>query len=389
MWLAELRIVLPERVIERGALCIEDGVITAVIDGDAPHPAFALPGLVAIPGVVDLHGDMLERDIEPRPNVRFPFGLALYELDKRLAASGITTHYAAVGFAWTDRDLRRQDTAMQIIETINTLRDDLLTDVQVHARFEVTNPTTLPLLEQLIVEHGIQIVSLNDHTPGQGQYHNTDQYVDFMSRWLGFDPAQVGQAVVDEVKAATRAVDFAAYDWSGAADIVRLAARHGIPVASHDDDSTAKVAQQHGIGVTISEFPVNLEAAHAARERGMHVIMGAPNAYRGQSSGNNLSALDGIRAGVVDSLATDYFPAAPVQAAFRLVRDGLLTLPDSINLITKNPADAVGLHNRGRIAVGAAADIALIDPTGDHPRVRATLRDGRFIYRDAALGQGC
>ena len=38
-------------------------------------------------------------------------------------------------------------------------------------------------------------------------------------------------------------------------------------MASHDDDNAEKVARQHRLGVTISEFPVTLEAAQAALDQ--------------------------------------------------------------------------------------------------------------------------
>src|ERR1041385_8219226 len=100
MWLTDLKIVLPDRVLERGAVNIENGIIAEIVESDLRGQGLSAIGLTLVPGVIDLHGDMLERDIEPRPNAFFPVELALHELDKRLAGAGITTAYAAVGFAW-------------------------------------------------------------------------------------------------------------------------------------------------------------------------------------------------------------------------------------------------------------------------------------------------
>ena len=46
-------------------------------------------GLLALPGIVDLHGDAFERQWMPRPQVRFPLELALADTDRQLAANGI------------------------------------------------------------------------------------------------------------------------------------------------------------------------------------------------------------------------------------------------------------------------------------------------------------
>jgi alpha-D-ribose 1-methylphosphonate 5-triphosphate diphosphatase len=141
-------------------------------------------------------------------------------------------------------------------------------------------------------------------------------------------------------------------------------------------------------GVTISEFPVSLEAAQAARERGMHVIMGAPNAYRGESTGENLSATTAIRAGVVDILATDYFPVSLLGVAYKLSADGILPLHEAVKLVSQRPAEAANLLDRGSIQLGKAADLVLIEQTGaGHPRVRATLRRGHFIFQDSQISR--
>ena len=97
MWLSDFRMVLPDRVIERGSLRIEAGRIAELseipVAGGAPGD-----GLLLLPGFVDIHGDMIEQEIEPRPRVDMPMALALRSLDTRLAAAGVTTAYAAVSF---------------------------------------------------------------------------------------------------------------------------------------------------------------------------------------------------------------------------------------------------------------------------------------------------
>lgn len=383
MWLSNVRLVLPDQVLEGASLRIEDGYIAEIIDRPAPAPARPTPELTVIPGIIDLHGDMLERDVEPRPGARFPVEMALYELDKRLANAGITTAFAAVGFAWTQNDLRTQEKALEIISTINATKHQLLVDFQIHARFEITNPDTAPIVEPLLSRREVQLVSIMDHTPGQGQYTNIPKYINFMSRWLGFEPEKIGEDILDRLTEAMVTKVTQPRSWDVARQVAQVAVAHNVPIASHDDDTVEKVNEVAALGVTISEFPVRLEAAHEARRRGMHVIMGAPNAYRGTSTGDNLSARDAINADVVDILATDYFPPAMLQSAFLLDAQGVLPLHKGIQLIAQNPADAMGMTDRGRVEVGRRADLVLVEHVGAFPRVRATFRSGVPIYRDS------
>ncbi|GAB4518257.1 MAG: alpha-D-ribose 1-methylphosphonate 5-triphosphate diphosphatase [Anaerolineae bacterium] len=388
MWLSDLKIVLPESILERGSVRIEDGVIAEIIEGPAPVDVPHMHGLTLIPGLIDVHGDMLERDVQPRPSARFPTEMGLIELDKRLAGTGITTAYAAISFAWRENDLRSQESATEMIQTINHLQERLLIDMRVHARFEVTNPGTAQVLQPLLEQDMVHLVSIMDHTPGQGQYKNVDRYIEFMHKWLGVDIDTLGgfkEQVLSKVKDNIETYAAQPRNWAVVEDVLRVAIAHGVPVASHDDDTTEKVQMQAAMGVTISEFPVSREAALAAHTHGMKVVMGAPNAYRGESTSNNLSAMEAIQEGLVDILATDYYPAAMLHVAFKLAHENILPLYESVKLVSTNAADVMGLHDRGRITVGQVADLVLVNESSEHPRVHGTIRHGTPIYWDSHL----
>ena len=375
MWLSDVRLVLPDRTLERASLRIEGGRIAELREGPTPHADLHGAGLTAIPGIVDLHGDMLEREIEPRPGAAFPINMSLFELDKRLAAAGVTTAYAAISFSeHRANHLRSEERAKEIVEAVGAWRGSLLTDFRIHARFEITNPRAAPVLKDLIERGLVDLVSLNDHTPGQGQYRDLEQFIHYVSTWQGKSRAEV-EASVRERMARSRD---APPSWATIAEVTALALEAGFCIASHDDDSPEKVALVHSIGASLSEFPVTLEAARAARDAGMHVIMGAPNALRGGSHSGNLSAIAALEAGALDILASDYYPAAMLQAALCLHRDHALPLHNAINLISLNPARAVGLHDCGSLELGKLANLVLLDH-GDHWRVAATLREGRVV----------
>ncbi|MCA9881718.1 MAG: phosphonate metabolism protein PhnM [Anaerolineae bacterium] len=388
MWLSDLKIVMPDDVIERGSLLIEDGKIAEIIEGPAPINVPSMRGLTLIPGMIDLHGDMLERDVQPRPSARFPTDIGLLELDKRLAGAGITTAFCAISFAWRNNDLRSQESATEMIETVNRMNGQTLVDMRVHGRFEVNNTETAPILKDLLERGLLQLVSIMDHTPGQGQYKDVDRYLNFMHRWLGMDISALGtsrEEILEKMKSNIMEYAEAPRDWDVIAEVLKVAIAYGIPVSSHDDDTADKVNLQAEMGVSISEFPVSIEAAQAAHNRGMWIVMGAPNAYRGQSTSNNLSAMDAIEAGLVDILATDYYPAAMLHTVFKLAKQGAMPLNESVKLVSTNAANAMHMDDLGSIEVGKSADIVIVHEADDFPRVRGTIRAGNPIYWDNHL----
>jgi alpha-D-ribose 1-methylphosphonate 5-triphosphate diphosphatase len=156
--------------------------------------------------------------------------------------------------------------------------------------------------------------------------------------------------------------------------------RHrNLPLASHDDDSAEGVAANFADGITISEFPVVMDAALEAKRLGVEVIAGAPNIVRGGSHSGNVAAKDLIRAGAVDVLASDYVPPAMIEAAWLSAATGDVTLPQAVAMITDRAARMVGLADRGRIEAGLRADLVQVHPHAGHPIIRRVWRAGERV----------
>jgi alpha-D-ribose 1-methylphosphonate 5-triphosphate diphosphatase len=370
--LENVTLVLPNGVFASSAMRVEGGTIAEIEKG---RKLSELPtDSVIIPGLIDLHGDMLEREIEPRPTSRFPVDMALHELDKRHAASGITTAYVALSFAdfaERDDDLRLNTRMKEMVEQIAAQRSSLACDTRIHARFEIMNPEATPLLEAMIQKKEVEMISLMDHTPGQGQFRDLEGYVIYMMKWLKVG-RKAAQKELERQLAQPRS-------WDIVNGLTKLAKEHDLPIASHDDDTEAKVSLMAELGVTISEFPVTLEAAQAAKNKNMFTLMGAPNALRGRSHSGNLSATDALQAMLLDSLASDYYPATMLHAAFALAERGVTPLHEAVKLVSLHPAHAAGLVDRGSLVVGKKADFVIVQHQYN-TKVMATLREGRVIY---------
>lgn len=383
MWLSDFRVVTPDAVIEHGSVRIEAGRIAEIAQTPMPGAAMAGDGLLLLPGFVDMHGDMVEREVEPRPNVRMPMELGLRDLDRRLAAAGVTTAYAAVSFNPSSAygHIRHFDNTSAIIRALKAMGDVLKVDHRVHARFEITFPDALRVVEGLIAEGAVDLVSLTDHTPGQGQYRDIEAHVARIARDKGLSQAEAQGEVSRRIATKQSTVGDMAATLRAISETCRA---HGVPLASHDDDTVEKVALMQALGAGISEFPVTVEAAAEARARGLATAMGAPNALRGMSYSGNLSARDAHGAGLLDIMASDYHPSALLPAVLELAKADPDGLAGSTRLATLNPARALGLIDRGAIAPGMLADLLIADDRGVG-HVRATLREGRKIYSDGSV----
>ena len=148
----------------------------------------------------------------------------------------------------------------------------------------------------------------------------------------------------------------------------------------HDDDSEEKLDIIEGMGIRITEFPVNLETAASAFKRNMHILYGAPNVLRGGSTGGNLSALEAIKAGYGGVLCSDYAPMSMIHAIFALEKAGV-PLHEAVNMASLNPARAAGVGaSTGSLEAGKQADLIVVDPSDEVPRVLKTFVDGKEVY---------
>jgi alpha-D-ribose 1-methylphosphonate 5-triphosphate diphosphatase len=170
------------------------------------------------------------------------------------------------------------------------------------------------------------------------------------------------------------------------ARLAKAAQDAGVRTLSHDEDSPAMRQAYRAQGVAIAEFPVNEETARDAAASSDFIVFGAPNVVRGGSHTGWTKASDMIAKGLCSILASDYYYPAPLLAAFRLVVDGVLPLPEAWKLISSSPARAAGLADRGVLEAGQRADILLVDDAVPlRPRVVAVIAAGRLVHLTEAV----
>jgi len=369
-YLTGAQVVLEGETLQDAAVLIADGRIVAIDPaGSEGAKEIDLRGHTLMPGMIDLHCDALEKEVEPRPGVHFPFDFACAQADKRNAAAGITTIYHALSFANAELGVRNNATAAELARAVHAWQDHALVDNRVHARYEITDPDAPEVLNELLGNDEIHLMSFMDHTPGQGQFKSIDAYRSFQSRTYKKDEAEFEALLAEKLA-----------QGAGAEGRMQQLAQHarelGIPLASHDDDRPEKVAVVKDLGVTVSEFPINLETAIAARAAGLSTLFGAPNVVRGKSQSGSMRALDAVREGVADCLCGDYSPAALLPAVLKLPDLAGIKLHRAVAMVTCNPARAVGLNNRGVIAAGKRADLLAVRYLGGQPQVSRVWSGG-------------
>jgi alpha-D-ribose 1-methylphosphonate 5-triphosphate diphosphatase len=375
--LANARLVLADAVIEGGWVVAENGIISEFGRGRPPTRADDMAGDLVIPGLVELHTDHIEAHYMPRPKVHWDPVSAVVSYDGQLAVCGITTVLDSLR-VW--REEGNDDVggeAVLLADAIAAARaaDMLRADHFLHLRCEVPMPDVVDEARALIGRDDVRLLSLMDHTPGQRQFRDEAKLRDYYRGKSGV----LTDAELD-VMFRKRHQHAARHRAENYRALVELARQHGTPLASHDDTTAEHVAVSIGDGVSIAEFPTTIEAARALHAGGVRVLMGAPNLVRGGSHSGNVATATAAQAGVLDVLSSDYVPASLLMAAVILPKEApRIELAAALRTVTKTPAEAVGLTDRGEIAVGKRADLVRIRLTDKMPVVRSVWRTGRRV----------
>lgn len=373
--LANARLVLRDEV-AWGRVRVAAGRIEDVdVSSRVPAPAADLGGDYLIPGVVELHTDVLERHAFPRPGARWPELAAVVAYDAQLVAAGITTvlDSLAIGYVF-DSGQRARDPG-PLIDAIRTARAQGLLRAEhlLHMRCEVSTAHVVEDFAAYADDPLVRLVSLMDHTPGQRQFTSLAKYREYNQGRYGLSDTEVNALI------AARLEDQKRYGEQHRAALLRLCEARGLPLASHDDATVAHVEEAAKAGMAIAEFPTTLEAARAARAYGLAVVAGAPNLVMGRSHSGNVSAAALAAEGLLDILSCDYVPASALHGAFLLHRRHGLALHDAVAGVTAIPAERVGLDDRGEIAPGRRADLVRIRLVGDLPLVSGVWREGERV----------
>ena len=373
--LANAQLVLSDRT-ALGSITIEAGVISEITEGDSiPSGALDCGGDLVLPGLVELHTDNVERHIEPRPEVDWPHLPALLAHDAELASTGITTVFDAmrVGSIHSGKG-RYIDYARKLADELLSARAAGMFKIShfLHLRAEICSETLLEELAAFGPKDRVGIVSLMDHTPGQRQFRDMTALKTYVAKKRGMNDAEFAEHVQNLLGLQER---FGAKHEKGA---VSEATRLGAVLASHDDTTAEHVATSATNGVGFAEFPTTVEAAMACREQGIAVMMGAPNLIRGGSHSGNVAAEELAKQDLLDIVSSDYVPSALLLSAFHLARiwDDL---PRAVATVTRNPAQAARLDDRGVLQIGMRGDVLRVRQTEAAPLLRGVWSQGTKI----------
>ncbi|MEM0950123.1 MAG: alpha-D-ribose 1-methylphosphonate 5-triphosphate diphosphatase [Pseudomonadota bacterium] len=386
---------LPGEIAQTSVIVV-DGRI-AEIGGPSQGDVVDARGLILAPALIDVHGDAFERQLMPRPGVYFRIESAVIDTDRQLASNGIATAYHAVTLGW-EPGLRDVARGREMMQTLRDLARRLTVENRVQLRWETFAFEALDTIAWALEGPLTPSLAFNDHTSMTMRAYDVpiqDRAFEFSPDFsiAALDDDRMKQRTSSKAHRAGLSEDayiaLLAEVWDRRGDVPAMIERvaemgreAGAPMLSHDDTRAETRAFFRDLGAQTAEFPMVLEAAQAARDAGDPIIFGSPNAARGGSHIGSLGAGDMVEAGLCDALASDYFYPAMLAAIARLDTERRADRLTLWSLVSNGPAVAMGLADRGEIAVGKRADLVLVEwPDGHAPAIQGTWVAGRMAYR--------
>lgn len=359
-----------------GCLVVSDDMISSIQEDGTGH-GDDWQGDYLIPGLIDIHTDNLEKHYIPRTNSPWDSVGAAIAHDGQVISAGVTTVFDSLSAHGQKSGFSRGEVFAHLIGGLDEADDSgmLKADHLLHIRCEVANPELPATIDSLATHPKLSLLSVMDHTPGQGQWGDLDSYrtklkeqgmsstditkhIDEVMGWRDLDAVEPNRSLVFET-----------------------GGKLGIPVASHDDRRAEQVTSTKCQGGTIAEFPLTLEAAQCAKEESLWTVFGAPNFVRGGSHSGNVSVRDVADAGCLDALCSDYIPHSMLRAAFLLTEPPFeWSIVDAIKTVTSHPATLSGLNDRGEITEGKRADFLRVrHKAGSWPVVKEVWVKGERV----------
>lgn len=367
-----------ENEIVRGTIVFDESGIRSIDQGSTGAlDALDAAGDWVAPGLIEMHTDNLEKHYIPRPGVVWPDALsAAISHDAQMAAAGVTTVYDALCLGY------ERGTKASRAEIFNALLSAVMTGVaqntfridhRLHFRCELSGADLVPTLEPHLDNPLFSLASLMDHTPGQRQWRDVASFKTYTMGTSGMTSQEFDEHVAKRIATGRETAA------RNAPIVLDMLKSRNVPFATHDDTTVEHVMEGATAGAVISEFPTTIEAATAAKQRGLATVAGAPNVVRGGSHSGGVSVALLAERNVLDGLSSDYVPASLLQAVMKLERDSSIALHEGIGMVTWRIADMLGLKDRGRLLADLRSDIVRFGLSGGAPVVRGLWCGGRRV----------
>jgi len=358
-----------------GSIIIENDLIIDLIPNNKFKQAVSLNGMFMLPGLVDVHSDYFEKEINPRPNTGFPIDMALRNLDLRALSCGITSLFNAVSYREDEGTNRSIKLGLSMSKKMIEYHNKKLFKINhyLHARLDTTSISILDCINKILNYELTRVAVYNDHTPGQRQFRRIDKYLEYSSDRSGKSHGELLSTISKKQELAEKTKFIRP-------KLAEILTKNNLIIGSHDDTDFNHIDEAIKDGATFCEFPTTIDACRYAKEKRLKVLMGATNLILGKSQSGNISTRDVLKEGLVDALCSDYHLPSMIEAVIYLINNNI-PIHEAVKMVSLNPAQIGGIDKfTGSIKIGKKADLLILNIIKNQPYIEGILVNGEIKY---------
>ncbi|NRF92400.1 N-acetylglucosamine-6-phosphate deacetylase [Paenibacillus frigoriresistens] len=375
-WITNVRVVAETGIIDQGSVCVENGRITAIVEGELVDSEgleiLDGEGKLLIPGMIDVHihgakgYDMMDGTVR-----------SIEVVSETCAATGCTSFLA------TSVSSKMED-LLQMIDNVKQVagKERGASIVGIHTEGPYLNIKRKGMQNEVFLRHP-DITEMERVVEQSGSLLKMVTIAPELPGGMELVTYLRGRGIIVAI-----AHSDATYD--EATEAFRLGASHithcfnGMRPIHHRDPGLVVAAfEQPHVSLQAIVDHVHL---HPAIVRLMHKIKGAEgmvlitDALHAMGLGDGDYQFGGHAVKVAGGVAqledgTLASSTVTMNEALRNTVELGISLEDAVTMASRTPADLLGLPQKGRIALGADADMVLLD---DQFQVTWTMIDGRI-----------
>lgn len=359
------KIVQPDKIVE-GLLKISNGRIEAVGYDKLPRPEakscemIDACGMYVMPGMIDITNNTIEKEIEPSPEIVFPFDIAFYESEKKLSSAGITTVYQTLSLT-KDHKKEEQLRKLEIIKNIREkkLRRSMLNH-RIHLLYEISQDEIYNNVIELIDSKAIDYLTLIDNSDGIDKSIDVD------------DLSSTGKK--------NKPMNDNELNWMLLQHVIKHSCKKGIKIAASKNYSMERLNDLVKFGVGIIEFPENKLIIDSALNNNLFICTSAPEIVIGKSCLSNMGIKEASESSERILISSGSYFSSLLSSVFK-IGTKINNLPLAVKMGTLNPARAVGIDKyQGSLEIGKSADLIFVEMYYGYPIVRETYLKGRRVF---------
>lgn len=328
-------------------------------------------GKIALPGIIDVHSDVIENMISPKRNMFILNEIILQQLLMTNLVCGITTSFQAVAYS-SEPGIRNSRCAINIVETLENFRqrNEMAKMLNVNLRIEITSDLQPLIQTEMLKKECIGIVSICDHSIGNSQQWDEEKFSRYLSSRAKMSSDSIYKLIHDMKKNRRE-------NYGNIHKLLEECINIRRMICLHDIEKVEDTMIYPKFN--IAEFPTNEEIISWALHKGKGVIMGTPNIYNGKSINGNVKAYDICKRKKCTMLCSDYSRETMLPSIALLSDGDLKMFMNYYKLVSTNPAECLKL-NKGRICVGYDADLLLVSNILSEPKIEFTICGGKVGY---------